>query len=65
MFNQKKDEVLVKKPGDIGGLDFAIRYLEGCNVSLYDMCAQVSQAKIISLGNGRLMQELHNHGRGS
>jgi hypothetical protein len=42
MFNQKKDEVLVKKPGDIGGLDFAIRYLEGCNVSLYDMCAQVS-----------------------
>ena len=32
MFSQKTGEVLTKKPGDVYGMDFAIRYLEDCTV---------------------------------
>ena len=39
MFSNKTKETLIKKPGDIDGLDFAIRYLDGCNVSVYDVTA--------------------------
>ena len=36
MFSQKKGETLQKNPGQVGGLDFAIRYLEDCTVNLFD-----------------------------
>ena len=39
MFASKKEEELIKKPGDINGKDFAIRHLEGCTVYLYDITA--------------------------
>lgn len=30
MFKQKSNEILVKKPGDLEGLDFAIKDLDSC-----------------------------------
>ena len=51
MFSNKTKETLIKKPGDIDGLDFAIRYLDGCNVSVYDVTAQVF-SNIDILGHG-------------
>lgn len=42
MFSQLKDQTVVKKPGDVAGFQFAIRYLENCNASLYDWTSQVS-----------------------
>jgi len=39
MFNSKKDEILVKKPGDINGIDFMIKDLENCTVVLLDYTA--------------------------
>ena len=39
MFSSKKNETLIKKPGDINGLDFRIKDLEGCVVQLFDHCA--------------------------
>lgn len=44
MFTTKTGETLVKNPGDINGIDFAIRSLDGCNVSIYDTTAQVSHS---------------------
>jgi hypothetical protein len=43
MFSQKDSETLVKKPGDIAGLEFAIRYLNNCHASVFDQTAQVSK----------------------
>ena len=43
MFQQKKGEKLVKLPGQIDGKAFAIRYLEDCEVYLFDHSAQVSR----------------------
>ena len=42
MFSQKENETLVKRPGDIAGLEFAIRYLTNCNASVFDQTAQVN-----------------------
>ena len=39
MFAEKENETLVKKPGDINGLDFAIRYLTDCSAAVYDHTA--------------------------
>ena len=39
MFAQKKGEELIKKPGQINGLDFMIRYLEDCTVYILDYTA--------------------------
>ena len=41
MFKSKNGEVLVKKPGDINGIDFMIKDLENCTVLLLDHTAQV------------------------
>jgi len=41
MFAQLKDQTVVKKPGQVEGFQFAIRYLENCTASLYDYSAQV------------------------
>lgn len=42
MFVGRTGEELIKKPGDINGLDFAIRDLTDCTVCLFDTTAQVS-----------------------
>lgn len=54
----------MKKPGDVNGIQFAIRYLEDCDASLYDWSSQVSSASLIQsvVGHGGLMQELQNFG---
>ena len=39
MFKEKKGEELIKKPGDINGLQFMIVDLEDCQVSLLDHSA--------------------------
>ncbi len=39
MFTNKKGEELIKKPGDINGIDFMIRYLEDCTVFILDHTA--------------------------
>lgn len=41
MFKDKKGEVLVKKSGDINGIDFMIKDLEDCTVILLDHTAQI------------------------
>ena len=41
MFRQKKGELLVKRPGDINGIDFMIKDLEDCTVVLLDHTAQI------------------------
>lgn len=45
MFKDKTGEELVKKPGEVNGLDFMIRNLTDCTVYLCDTTAQVSKAK--------------------
>lgn len=42
MFADKTGEQLTKNPGDINGLDFQIRNLTDCTVSLFDTTTQVS-----------------------
>jgi hypothetical protein len=39
MFKSLKNEILIKKPGDINGIDFMIKDLEGCTVLLLDFTA--------------------------
>ncbi len=39
MFEKKDGEELIKKPGDINGNQFLIRYLENCTVYLLDHSA--------------------------
>ena len=41
MFKSQKDQVLIKKPGDINGIDFMIKDLENCTVYLLDHIAQL------------------------
>jgi hypothetical protein len=36
MFTDKKDETLIKKKGDVNGLNFKIRNLTNCTVYLAD-----------------------------
>lgn len=43
MFKDKTGEELIKKPGQVNGLDFQIRNLTDCQVYLMDTTAQVSQ----------------------
>lgn len=43
MFNQVTGQTLVKKPGDIDGVQFAIRYLTDCHASVFDYTGQVSK----------------------
>lgn len=47
MFNQVTGQTLIKKPGDIDGVQFAIRYLSNCHVSVFDYTGQfmVDQCK--------------------
>lgn len=42
MFSQVTGQTLVKKPGDIDGVQFAIRYLTDCHASVFDYTGQVS-----------------------
>ena len=42
MFSQKKDEKMMKIPGQIDGRAFNIRYLEDCEASVFDNTAQVN-----------------------
>ena len=39
MFTKKKKETLLKKPGDINGIDFMIKDLEDCLVIILDHTA--------------------------
>ena len=39
MFKSLQNEVCVKKPGDINGIDFMIKDLDGCTVVLLDHTA--------------------------
>lgn len=39
MFKSLKNEVCVKEPGDINGIDFMIKDLDGCTVVLLDHIA--------------------------
>jgi len=39
MFKDKKGEVLVKRSGDINGIDFMMKDLENCTVVLLDHTA--------------------------
>ena len=39
MFKSQKDQMLVKMPGDINGIDFMIKDLENCTVMLLDHTA--------------------------
>jgi protein XRP2 len=39
MFRDKTGEVLIKKPGDINGIDFMIRNLTDCTVYILDYTA--------------------------
>lgn len=62
MFAEKKGETLVKKPGDVGGREFSIRFLENCIVHLCDNSAQVRFAHSACPGHGRSVQRLHTGG---
>lgn len=42
MFKMLKDQILIKKPGDIDGLQFMIKDLENCSVFLMDHTAQIT-----------------------
>ena len=42
MFKQQSDQLLVKMPGDINGIDFMIKDLDNCTVVLLDHTAQVT-----------------------
>ena len=39
MFSQLNGEEVMKTPGQVNGLDFAIRFLENCTVKLLDHTA--------------------------
>jgi len=41
-FKDKKSETLIKRPGDINGIEFMIKDLEGCTVILLDHSAQIT-----------------------
>ena len=41
MFRDKDGETLIKKPGDINGIDFMIKDLKNCTVILLDHTAQI------------------------
>ena len=41
MFKSKNNETLIKKPGDINGIDFLLNDLHGCTVYLMDWTAQI------------------------
>ena len=41
MFTNKTGEELIKKPGDINGIDFKIQNLTDCTVYILDHTAQV------------------------
>jgi protein XRP2 len=41
MFKGKIGETLIKKPGDINGIDFMIKDLEDCKVYILDHTAQI------------------------
>ena len=45
MFVSKSNEILIKKPGDINGIDFKIKDLTDCIVILLDYTAQVQVDK--------------------
>ena len=49
MFKDRVGETLMKKPGDINGIEFAINNLENCEVSILDHTAQVSTPLILAL----------------
>jgi protein XRP2 len=45
MFVDKTGEELIKRPGQVNGLDFQIRDLKDCTVYLLDTTAQVSRVQ--------------------
>ena len=45
MFVSQNDKVLMKKPGDINGIDFKIKELHGCTVYLFDWTTQIQLDK--------------------
>ena len=46
IFEKKKGETLIKKPGDLNGSDFCIMNLEDCDVYIMDHSAQVCSINI-------------------
>ena len=44
-FKSRKGETLIKKPGDINGIDFMIKDLHDCTVYLFDWTAQIQLDK--------------------
>ena len=49
IFQNKKGETLIKKPGDINGIDFYMANLENCEVFLMDHTAQVYPFNVIMI----------------
>ena len=43
MFKSLENQTLVKRPGDIGGIDFMIKDLKNCTIQILDHTAQVSK----------------------
>lgn len=41
VFRNKSDQVLIKKPGDLEGADFAIANCSNCEIYIFDHLAQV------------------------
>jgi len=45
MFESRNNETLIKKPGDINGIDFKIKGLHNCQVYLFDWIASINVDK--------------------
>ena len=58
-FKDKKDEVLIKTPGQINGIDFLIRNLENCTVYLCDHISTVISIQPDLCGGQQELQDLH------
>ena len=43
IFRNRKNEVLIKSPGQIDGIDFYLANLEDCEVYLFDWMDQVTR----------------------
>ena len=45
IFRNRKNELLIKSPGQINGIDFYLANLEDCEVFLFDWMDQVTRKK--------------------
>ena len=39
MFSDYKGQTLIKKPGEVDGIEFSIKDLDDCKVYIFDICA--------------------------